>query len=133
METTSAVRSKIMRSVKRENTKPEIKVRQLLHSLGYRFRLHRKDLPGSPDIALPKYKTVIFVHGCFWHRHAGCKLASTPKSREAFWGAKFNANVERDARNYADLTSMGWNVIVVWQCELRDLAAVTSKLTDAIR
>ena len=92
----SEQRSRNMSAIKSKNTKPEIAVRKLLHSMGYRFRLHKKDLPGSPDIVLPKYKTVIFVHGCFWHRHENCKYASTPKTRQEFWENKFKANVKRD-------------------------------------
>ena len=92
----SEQRSRNMSAIKSKNTKPEIAVRKLLHSMGYRFRLHRKDLPGSPDIVLPKYKTVIFVHGCFWHRHENCKYASTPKTRQEFWEAKFRENINRD-------------------------------------
>ena len=89
-------RSRNMAAIKSKNTKPEIAVRKLLHSLGYRFRLHRKDLPGSPDIVLPKYRTAIFVHGCFWHRHENCKYATTPKTRESFWNKKFEDNKKRD-------------------------------------
>ncbi len=92
----SEQRSRNMSAIKSKNTKPEIKVRKVLHSMGYRFRLHSKDLPGSPDIVLPKYKTVIFVHGCFWHRHENCKYASTPKTRQEFWNKKFKTNIERD-------------------------------------
>ena len=90
----SEQRSRNMSAIKSKNTKPEIAVRKLLHSMGYRFRLHRKDLPGSPDIVLPKYKTVIFVHGCFWHRHENCKYASTPKTRKEFWEKKFRENIQ---------------------------------------
>ena len=92
----SEQRSRNMSAIKSKNTKPEIAVRKVLHSMGYRFRLHRKDLPGSPDIVLPEYKTVIFVHGCFWHRHENCKYASTTKTRQEFWNKKFKTNIERD-------------------------------------
>ena len=109
-----------MSAIKSKNTKPEIEVRRLLHSMGYRFRLHRKDLPGSPDIVLPKYKTVIFVHGCFWHRHENCKYASTPKTRQEFWEAKFRENINRDKLNQENLSSKGWKIIVVWECEIND-------------
>ena len=88
--------------------------------MGYRFRLHRKDFPGSPDIVLPKYKTVIFVHGCFWHRHENCKYASTPKTRQEFWEAKFRENINRDKLNQENLSSKGWKIIVVWECEIND-------------
>ena len=113
-----AKRSAIMKAVGTENTGPEMTVRKALHRLGYRFRLHRKDLPGSPDIVLPKYKTVIFVHGCFWHRHKGCKKATTPKTNTEYWQAKFRQNVDRDKRNKRALEALGWRVVVVWQCEV---------------
>ena len=109
-----------MSAIKSKNTKPEIKVRKILHSMGYRFRLHRKDLLGSPDIVLPKYKTVIFVHGCFWHRHQNCKYASTPKTRQEFWNKKFNENINRDKINQENLSSKGWKIIIVWECEIKD-------------
>lgn len=91
----------------------------MLHRMGYRFRLHRRDLPGSPDIILPKYQTALFVHGCFWHRHKGCKFAYTPKSRKRFWQEKFARNVERDRQATKELRGLGWRVVVVWECELR--------------
>jgi len=116
----SEQRSRNMSAIKSKNTKPEIKVRKVLHSMGYRFRLHRKDLPGSPDIVLPKYKTVIFVHGCFWHRHQNCKYASTPKTRQEFWNKKFNENINRDKINQEFLSSKGWKIIIVWECEIKD-------------
>ena len=116
----SEQRSRNMSAIKSKNTKPEIKVRKVLHSMGYRFRLHSKDLPGSPDIVLPKYKTVIFVHGCFWHRHQNCKYASTPKTRQEFWNKKFNENINRDKLNQENLSSKGWKIIVVWECEIKD-------------
>ena len=116
----SVQRSRNMSAIKSKNTKPEIKVRKVLHSMGYRFRLHRKDLPGSPDIVLPKYKTVIFVHGCFWHRHQNCKYASTPKTRQEFWNKKFNENINRDKINQENLSSKGWKIIIVWECEIKD-------------
>ncbi len=106
-----------MSRIKNRDTKPEIRVRSFLHSAGFRFRLHRKDLPGKPDIVLPKYKTVIFIHGCYWHRHPGCKNATTPKTRTDFWEDKFRDNVARDKRNIKDLKDLGWKVIVIWECE----------------
>lgn len=112
-------RSWNMSRIKGKNTRPELRVRSLLHRFGYRFRLHRKDLPGNPDIVLPKYKTVIFVHGCFWHRHKGCKYAYTPKSRSEFWGKKFEGTIKRDRKKTEELQSSGWRVIVVWECELK--------------
>ena len=115
----SEQRSRNMSAIKSKNTKPEIAVRKLLHSMGYRFRLHRKDLPGSPDIVLPKYKTVIFVHGCFWHRHENCKYASIPKTRKEFWESKFKANINRDNLNQANLLLRGWKIIIIWECQLK--------------
>ena len=120
MHRISEQRSRNMSAIKSKNTKPEIKVRKVLHSMGYRFRLHRKDLPGSPDIVLPKYKTVILVHGCFWHRHENCKYASTPKTRQEFWEAKFRENINRDKLNQENLSSKGWKIIIVWECEIKD-------------
>ena len=115
----SEQRSRNMSAIKSKNTKPEIAVRKLLYSMGYRFRLHRKDLPGSPDIVLPKYKTVIFVHGCFWHRHENCKYASTPKTRSEFWESKFEGNIKRDKINQTNLIKLGWKIIIVWECDLK--------------
>ena len=120
MHKVSEQRSRNMSAIKSKNTKPEIAVRKLLHAMGFRFRLHRKDLPGSPDIVLPKYKTVIFVHGCFWHRHENCKYASTPNTRQEFWEAKFRENINRDKLNQENLSSKGWKIIIVWECEIKD-------------
>ncbi|MGR1216558.1 very short patch repair endonuclease [Metapseudomonas otitidis] len=122
------LRNELMRSIRRKDTAPEIVTRKLLHSLGLRFRLHRKSLPGSPDIVLPKHRTVVFVHGCFWHRHPGCRYASTPKTRQEFWLPKFAANVERDARKEAQLREMGWRVLVIWECETRGLPELEERL-----
>jgi DNA mismatch endonuclease, patch repair protein len=110
-------RSWNMSRIRDKDTKPEIKVRSLLHKSGYRFRLHRKDLPGKPDIVLPKYNTVIFVHGCFWHRHKNCKFTYNPKSRKKFWQDKFQGNVDRDKRNRKKLSSLGWRTVVIWECQ----------------
>ena len=123
----SEQRSRNMSAIKSKNTKPEIKVRKILHSMGYRFRLHRKDLPGSPDIVLPKYKTVIFVHGCFWHRHANCKYASTPKTRKEFWESKFKANVKRDKEIQEKIQNIGWQPVVIWECEVKNKDFFTKK------
>jgi DNA mismatch endonuclease (patch repair protein) len=109
-------RSWNMSRIRSKNTKPEIMVRSILHRLGYRFSLHRK-LPGRPDIVLPKYRAVIFVHGCFWHRHKGCRDASKPGTRPEFWQKKFSDNTSRDKRNCAELRKLGWEVIVIWECE----------------
>ena len=106
-----------MSRIRGKNTVPEKQVRSALHRAGYRFRLHSKQLPGRPDVVLPKYCTVVFVHGCFWHRHKGCRYAYTPKSRVAFWKAKFDSNVERDRRNVRELRRLGWKVVKVWECE----------------
>ena len=114
-------RSKIMKSVPQKDTKPEMRLRKALHGMGFRYRLHDKRLPGSPDLVFPKYKAVIFVHGCFWHRH-GCKQTTTPSTREDFWKAKFEANVERDKKNVSDLEAAGWRVMTVWECELKKAA-----------
>jgi DNA mismatch endonuclease (patch repair protein) len=117
-----------MAAIRGTDTSPELKVRSLLHRLGYRFRLHRRDLPGSPDIVLSKHRTVVFVHGCFWHRHPGCRYSTTPKTRADFWNRKFEQNVERDHRQERRLREMGWSVMIVWECELRDLASLTARL-----
>jgi len=112
-------RSWNMSRIRSKNTKPELIVRSLLHRMGFRFRVNRKDLLGKPDIVLPKYKTVIFVHGCFWHRHKGCKGATTPSTRREFWEKKFKDNTNRDKRNRRELKKAGWNVIVLWECEVK--------------
>ncbi len=124
----AAQRSRTMSRVRAQHTKPELAVRRLLFAEGYRYRLHRKDLPGSPDIVFPSRKKVVFVHGCFWHRHQSCRLATTPKSRAEFWSRKFSANIERDNRNHAELIRLGWEVRIVWQCELNDAATLRQQL-----
>ena len=129
----SEQRSKNMAAIKSKNTKPEIAVRKLLHSMGYRFRLHRKDLPGSPDIVLPKYKTAIFVHGCFWHRHENCKYATTPKTRKEFWEKKFQANVKRDLEIQEKIKNIGWISLVIWECELKNYKKLKKKLIHSIK
>ena len=106
-----------MSRIRSRDTGPELLVRSALHRAGYRFRLHSKDLPGRPDIVLPKYHTVVFVHGCFWHRHKGCRFAYTPKSRVAFWNNKFRGNIERDRRTSTALRKLGWRVVTVWECQ----------------
>ena len=108
-----------MSHVRGKDTKPEVMVRQFLFAQGFRYRLYRKDLPGKPDIVLPKYKTVIFINGCFWHGHSGCKYATIPEANHDFWLAKISGNVERDKSNYAKLFELGWKVIEIWQCELK--------------
>ena len=121
MHKVSEQRSRNMSAIKSKNTKPEIAVRKLLYSIGYRFRLHRKDLPGSPDIVLPKYKTEIFVHGCFWHRHENCKYASTPRTIKEFWENKFKANVKRDKEIQEKIKNTGWKSVVIWECETKNI------------
>jgi DNA mismatch endonuclease (patch repair protein) len=121
-----------MGRVRQKNTKPEMVVRSLAHHLGYRFRLHRRDLPGRPDLVFPKLKKVIFVHGCFWHRH-GCSKATTPKSNSAYLLPKFAENVQRDKRAIAELLSLGWEPMVVWECETRDIDALTGSLSAFLR
>lgn len=114
-----AVRSRMMGGIRGKNTKPEIIVRRWLHANGYRFRLHARDLAGSPDIVLPKWGALVFVHGCFWHRHDGCRYATTPASRRDFWEAKLEANKVRDQRNGYLLVEQGWRVAAVWECSLK--------------
>ncbi len=126
----SEQRSRNMSAIKSKNTKPEIKVRKILHSMGYRFRLHSKDLPGSPDIVLPKYKTVIFVHGCFWHRHENCKYASTPKTRKEFWNKKFTENKKRDSEIQEKIKILDWRSVVIWECETKNIKNLRDKITD---
>ena len=109
----------MMASIKSKNTKPEMLVRKFLHGHGFRYRLHDKSLPGKPDIVLPKYKTIILIHGCFWHRHSGCVLAYTPKSNVEVWQKKFADNVKRDIEVLNELTNAGWKVLIVWECRLR--------------
>jgi DNA mismatch endonuclease (patch repair protein) len=125
-------RSALMRRVSTKGSKPEMMVRRALHALGFRFRLHRRDLPGSPDIVLRRHRSVIFVHGCFWHRHPGCPRTTTPKTRAAFWQAKFDANQARDARVEEALRHAGWRVHVIWECEATTGAAIAD-LAAAIR
>ena len=112
------------------DTSPELAVRKLLHSLGYRFRLHRRSLPGTPDICFPGRRKVIFVHGCFWHRHEGCRRTTTPRTRRSFWTDKFRKNVLRDRANLHDLTKLGWTVMVVWECETVDRRALAPRLAE---
>ena len=117
-----------MGRVRQKNTEPELVVRKFLTGKGYRYRLHRRDLPGSPDIVFVSRRKVIFVHGCFWHRHVGCRSKTTPTTRKKFWENKFSANIERDARNIHELKEMGWAVFVIWGCETKDMAALESSL-----
>lgn len=121
-----------MARVRQRDTKPEMIVRRLLHGAGYRYRLHVGHLPGHPDIVMPKYRTVVFVHGCFWHRHAGCPRATTPKTNPTFWQQKFADNVQRDRRVRAELEELGWNVVTVWECQTTDLDSLAAYLLPQI-
>jgi DNA mismatch endonuclease (patch repair protein) len=122
-------RSALMARIGPKNTAPEIVVRRLLHRLGYRYRLHRKDLSGSPDIVLPGRRRVIFVHGCFWHAH-GCKIGRPPKSRPEFWLPKLTRNRQRDVENQEKLSAGGWSILTVWQCETRDTELLKGRLLE---
>lgn len=119
---TTPQRSRMMSCIRGKNTRPEVTLRSLLFAKGFRYRLHARSLPGSPDLVFPKYKAVIFVHGCFWHRHEGCRYATTPKANGEFWARKFEGNVARDARHVEELRRQGWRVAVVWECALRHTA-----------
>ena len=123
-----ATRSRMMAGIHGKNTKPELLVRKYLHSKGLRFRLHVKNLPGKPDLVFPKYRAVVFVHGCFWHQHANCKYATMPSSRTDFWSTKLSDNVMRDQRQFAALDVLGWRVYVVWECELRESSSKLESL-----
>ena len=128
-------RSFNMSRIMAKDTKPEMLVRRSLHSQGFRFRLHDVSLPGKPDIVLPKYRTVIQIHGCFWHGHEGCRYFSLPQTRTEWWRAKIQATKERDKRNFSDLRQSGWKVIVVWECELKPkvLQENINRIADMIR
>lgn len=125
-------RSWLMSRVKSKNTTPEMRVRRMAHAMGLRFRLHRKDLPGKPDLVFPKLKLAIFVHGCFWHRHPGCPKASMPKTNPDFWRTKFAANVDRDQRALEGLSSQGWNVKVIWECQTKDVDILQPLISSSI-
>ena len=122
----SQTRSRMMAGIRGKDTKPELALRRALHALGFRYRLHVKGVPGKPDIVMPKHNAVIFVHGCFWHRHRGCRYTTTPSSRRDFWTAKFDANVARDIVVRSALSQAGWRVATVWECALRTEAGVTA-------
>ena len=123
-------RSRMMAGIKGKNTRPELVVRKLVHGMGFRYRLHRKDLPGSPDLVFPRLKKVIFVHGCFWHRHAGCRFAYTPKSNAQFWLDKLEGNIRRDGQAVMALDTLDWQVLIVWECEVSDLPALNRKVSS---
>ncbi len=126
-----------MARIRGRDTKPEVAVRRLAHRLGYRFRLHRRDLPGTPDLVFPARSKIVFVHGCFWHRHPGCRFTYEPKSNVEFWRKKFTANKQRDARVKGELKQMGWDVLTIWECEATDDEAMATVLKrflgDAVR
>ena len=127
---TPSMRSWLMSRIGSKNTKPEMKVRQIVHALGYRYRLHIKSLPGTPDLVFAKRKKVIFVHGCFWHGHEHCKKATLPATRVEYWTEKISGNIVRDSHSLADLTRMGWSVLVLWECELKDRKKLIETLCD---
>jgi DNA mismatch endonuclease, patch repair protein len=117
---TSMQRSERMGRIKSKDTKPELSVRRALFGLGYRYRLHQKDLPGKPDLVFPARRKVIFIHGCFWHAHQGCSVANLPKTRTDFWKSKFQRNCDRDLTNQSELRKLGWRVLTVWECETKN-------------
>lgn len=121
-----------MRAIQSKNTKPEMTVRKLVHGMGYRYRLHRQDLPGRPDLVFPSRKKIIFVHGCFWHQHGkkSCKLVRKPKSNKGYWLPKLESNVERDKRHQEALKKEGWDVMVVWECEVKESKWISPKLRN---
>lgn len=129
---TKEKRSWNMSRIRSRDTSPEKRVRSYLHKAGYRFRLHVKKLPGSPDIVLPKHQTVIFVHGCFWHRHPKCKYAYKPKSRMEFWGKKFKQNIERDYVKEKKLRVIGWNVLIIWECQTKTISDIEVALAGIL-
>lgn len=126
----NAVTSERMAAVRQKHTRPEIVVRKVAHGLGLRFRLHRRDLPGSPDIVFPIYKVAMFVHGCFWHRHDSCSRATTPKTNRQDWKKKFKDNVKRDRQNEILLRNLGWKVTTIWECETFDIPLLRKKLRN---
>jgi len=121
-------RRRCMAAIRGKDTKPELLVRSIAHRLGYRFRLHRRDLPGRPDLVFPSRRRVVFVHGCFWHQHPGCRFATRPATRASFWAAKLDGNRDRDGRMQAELEGLGWQVLTIWECETRKLEAVGARL-----
>lgn len=129
---TKEKRSWVMSRIHGHDTGPELVVRSTLHRMGYRFRIHRKDLPGRPDVVLPKLKTVVLVHGCFWHRHRGCRFAYDPGSRQEFWQKKFAQNVERDKEVSRILRCLGWRVLVIWECQTRSAEQLSRRLAKAL-
>lgn len=133
MSTTSPERSKNMKAVRSKNTSPELVVRKALHRRGLRFRLHRTDLPGTPDITLPKLKLVIFVHGCFWHQHTNCKRATIPSTNQEFWKNKFRLNIMRDEVAQSALKASDWRVGTIWECETKSIERVNEAINQVLR
>ena len=127
---TSERRSWLMSRVKAKDTGAEMRVRRTVHSLGLRYRLHRRDLPGTPDLVFPKHRVAVFVHGCFWHRHPGCKKATMPKSRIRFWQRKFDRNVARDRKAIQDLRALGWKIAIIWECETRSKESILDRVYE---
>lgn len=127
----AAIRSRMMSGIKAKDTKPEMAIRKMLHAAGFRYRLHDKRLPGKPDLVLPKYRTAVFVHGCFWHGHESCSLFRIPKSKTEFWEGKISQNIKRDSRNISELLANGWRVLVIWECATKGANKMTSE--DLIR
>jgi DNA mismatch endonuclease (patch repair protein) len=126
---TKTERSERMAKIRSKNTQPELRVRRVVYQLGYRYRLHRQDLPGCPDLVFPSRRKIVFVHGCFWHGHQDCKVANNPKTRRSFWSAKFKRNRTRDARSQKALTRDGWQVFTVWECETKNTIVLESLLS----
>ncbi len=126
-------RSVVMSRIRGRNTKPEIFVRSMAHALGYRFRLHRRDLPGTPDLVFPRLGKIIFVHGCFWHQHPECRYAYQPKSNSLFWKKKFSENLARDTRVLKDLEALGWKILIVWECQTRKPQQLLGKISRFLR
>ncbi len=129
---TKEQRKKAMSSVRQKDTKPEKIVRSILHKLGFRFRKNVSSIVGKPDIVLPKYKTIILVHGCFWHQHENCRKANRPTSNVEFWNNKLDKNIERDKQNLKELKSVGWKVITIWTCEIKDEESLIAKLNNSL-
>ena len=122
-----------MAAIRGKDTQPELSVRRAVHAMGLRFRLHRRDLPGTPDLLMPRWRLAVFVHGCFWHRHGGCRFATRPATRPDFWAAKFEANVVRDRLTVRRLRRKGWRVLVVWECETGSRERIQSKVRRALK
>lgn len=123
-------RSALMARVRDKHSKPELVVRRMAHSLGYRFRLHRKDLPGTPDLVFPKSRKAIFVHGCFWHRHKACSRTTNPKTRSRYWADKFETNIKRDAIKERNLRTLGWDILVIWECQTFNIENLAKRIDE---